>query len=237
MTEVVVDLLPRDAELARRAAGGDGAAFVRLYDKYSDEVFEASLTASGCVEAAAEATQIAFLRVLRWPPALGAADDDVAELLFALAFGGATERPPASPDTSHARDLARMVGVSWLRSETVAKAGARFDADWSVHVWPETRAPAVGADADAQVEVIEIVKPRRRFTLPRIALPSPAMAVAVVVLTLLGGALGTLLTSGGSNPSGATPSAATHEQPNQPRQSKRKLAMHDCPSRKAADSC
>ena len=37
-----MDLLPRDAELARRAAGGDGAAFVRLYDQYSEEVFEAA---------------------------------------------------------------------------------------------------------------------------------------------------------------------------------------------------
>jgi hypothetical protein len=77
MAIAVMDLLPRDAELARRAAGGDGAAFVRLYDHYSTEVFATALAATGSVDAAAEATQTAFLRILRWPPALGAPDDDV----------------------------------------------------------------------------------------------------------------------------------------------------------------
>ncbi len=86
-----MDLLPRDAELARRAAGGDGAAFVRLYDHYSTEVFAAALEATGSIEAAADATQMAFLRVLRWPPPLGAPDGDVHELLCALALGGSTE--------------------------------------------------------------------------------------------------------------------------------------------------
>ena len=139
--EVVAALLPRDAELARRGAGGDGAAFVRLYDHYSDEVFEASLAATGSIEGAAAATQRAFLRILRWPPQLGAPDGDVAELLFALAFGGERVPTPATPDTVDARKIARLVGVGWLRSETVAKAGARFDADWSVHLWNDAPAP------------------------------------------------------------------------------------------------
>ena len=147
MTVVGMDLLPRDAELARRAAGGDGAAFVRLYDHYSTEVFTAALAATGSIEAAAGATQTAFLRVLRWPPPLGAPDGDVAELLCALALGGSIEPTTGRFDnfeTEDARDVARLVGVGWLRSETVAKAGARFDDDWSAHLWT---APPAGAGA------------------------------------------------------------------------------------------
>src|SRR6185503_5175788 len=97
MPPVVADLLPRDAELARRAAGGDGAAFVRLYDHYAHDVFATALSVTGSVEAAAEATQTAFLRILRWPPALGAPDGDVLELLYALALGGPHERLDARP--------------------------------------------------------------------------------------------------------------------------------------------
>src|SRR5687767_2268657 len=131
---VAADLLPRDAELSRRAAGGDGAAFVQLYDKYSTEVFTTALAATGSIELAAEATQTAFLRALRWPPPLGAADSDVSELLCALALGGDSHTAEGS-DTPEAQAIARMVGVGWLRSETVAEAGARFDADWSVYLW------------------------------------------------------------------------------------------------------
>lgn len=196
-----MDLLPRDAELARRAAGGDGAAFVRLYDDYSNEVFATALAATGSVEAAADATQTAFLRLLRWPPALGASDDDVLELLFALALGGPhAEYADASPDETDEK-VARLVGVGWLRSETVSKAGARYDADWSVHLWSPPESP------DLQPE------PRRRLRLPRLRLrvPSPATAAAVLLL-FLAGLTGTLLIGGGDgDPVDAAPAAAQDE--------------------------
>ena len=196
MPPAVIDLLPRDAELARRAAGGDGAAFVRFYDHYSHEVFATALAVTGSVEEAAEATQTAFLRVLRWPPALGAPDADVLELLYALALGGPHEHVNASPEPTDLK-VARLVGVGWLRSETVSKAGARFDADWSVHLWtpPAERTP------------------RRLRLVPRfgLRLPSPA-AGAAVLLIFLAGLAGTLLLSGGSShPIDATPAAATGE--------------------------
>ncbi len=209
MTAVGMDLLPRDAELARRAAGGDGAAFVRLYDHYSTEVFTATLQATGSIEAATDATQTAFLRILRWPPPLGAPDGDVSELLCALALGGASEeRATGNFDTQDAREVARLVGVGWLRSETVAKAGARFDDDWSVHLWaapptepePERTAPRE--------------RPRRarlllqRLTLP---LPSPAATAAVLVLLLFTGLAGTILASGETDPMEADPAVATGE--------------------------
>src|SRR5688572_14454959 len=197
MTVVGMDLLPRDAELARRAAGGDGAAFVRLYDHYSTEVFTAALKATGSIEAAAGATQTAFLRVLRWPPPLGAPDGDVAELLGALALGGSIEPTTGSFDnfeTEDARDVARLVGVGWLRSETVAKAGARFDDDWSAHLW--TAPPP----EPAREEVRE--RPRRarrlleRLTVP---LPSPAPVAAVLALVLFTGGVATVLAGGGAD--------------------------------------
>jgi hypothetical protein len=212
MDTVVMDLLPRDAELARRAAGGDGAAFMRLYDRYSEEVFNASLAATGSVEAAADSTQTAFLRILRWPPALGAPDGDVAELLCALALGGATKPPADSPHTTNGSAIARLVGVGWLRSETVAKAGARFDDDWSVHLWsPDPAAPAEPA-ADAPPK-----RPRRRMRLPRfgLPLPSPAATAAAVVLLLFAGAAGTLLMSGGATQMEAAPAAETSKPPSE----------------------
>ena len=210
-----MDLLPRDAELARRAAGGDGAAFVRLYDHYSTEVFTAALAVTGSIEAAAGATQTAFLRVLRWPPPLGAPDGDVAELLCALALGGSTE--PTSGnfdglDSEDARDVARLVGVGWLRSETVARAGAQFDEDWSSHLW--TAPPAeLEPEPEPQLEVVR-ERPRRaralfaRFATP---LPSPAAVAAVLALGLFAGGAATVLAGGDTDPMDADPASATGE--------------------------
>jgi len=186
MPPAVIDLLPRDAELARRAAGGDGAAFVRLYDHHAEDVFVTALSATGSVEEAAEATQTAFLRILRWPPALGAPDEDVLELLFALALGGPHERVHASPQPADLK-VARLVGVGWLRSETVSKAGSRFDADWSMHLW-EPPAESRPAPPPAMP----------RF---RLRLPSPATAAAVLLI-FLAGLAGTLLIGGGSPATG-----------------------------------
>src|ERR1044072_7697495 len=145
MPPAASDLLPRDAELARRAAGGDGAACVRLYDQYCDDVFATALSVTGSVEAAAEATQTAFLRILRWPPAMGAPDGDVLELLYALALGGPHEHTDGSPEPADLK-VARLVGVGWLRSETVSRAGARFGDDWSVHLWTSPAEPAPAAE-------------------------------------------------------------------------------------------
>ncbi len=214
MARAVVDLLPCDAELARRAAGGDGAAFLRLYDRYSTDVFATALAATGSVEAAAEATQTAFLRILRWPPALGAPDDDVVELLYALALGGPHEWTAASPQEAD-HQVARLVGVGWLRSETVAEAGARFDADWSVHLWsPPEAAPtdALPEEAVAQPPPVEQPPPRRLRALPRLRLPLPSPAAAAAVLLMfLAGATGTLLLGGSAGSTDTDAASATVE--------------------------
>jgi len=204
MQVVAHHLLPAHAELARRAAGGDGAAFVRLYDAYSEEVFAMALAATRSVDDAAEATQRAFLRLLRWPPRLAAPDGDVAELLFALALGGTTARENAPPSSPEDHAVARLVGVGWLRSETVAKAGARYDADWSVHLWtPDSVEPAEPSPPEPA--------PKRRLRLVpplKLNLPSPA-AVAAVLLLLLTGLVGSLMIeSGPDSVQSSAPAAA-----------------------------
>jgi hypothetical protein len=210
MTVVGMDLLPRDAELARRAAGGDGAAFVRLYDHYSTEVFTAALAATGSIDAAAGATQTAFLRVLRWPPPLGAPDGDVAELLCALALGGSIEPAIGCFDdfeTADARDVARLVGVGWLRSETVAKAGGRFDADWSEHLWT---APAAEPEP-ARPAPEKRRRTRRLFERLTAPLPAPAPVAAALALILFLGATGTIVAGGDTDSMEAEPASATGE--------------------------
>jgi hypothetical protein len=217
MARAVVDLLPRDAELARRAAGGDGAAFVRLYDSYSTDVFATALAATGSVDAAAEATQTAFLRILRWPPALGAPDDDVVELLYALALGGPHEWTATTPQETDLR-VARLVGVGWLRSETVAKAGARYDADWSVHLWTPPAPAPVEALPALREEPVAYPSRRRLPSLPRLRLPVPSPAAAAAVLLMfLAGATGTLLLGGtaGSSPDSASPTGEVQQQQRQ----------------------
>ena len=206
---VAVDLLPRDAELARRAAGGDGAAFVRLYDKHSTEVFTTALAATGSIEAAAEATQTGFLRVLRWPPPLGAPDGDVPELLCALALGG--EHAPwanGPADTPEAKAVARLVGVGWLRSETVAEAGARFDADWSVYLWsPQHPATEPEPVRSTLARERKRLRPRLGWLRPRTLRLSPGLAVAGAVGLLLfaAGAGGTILADRGGDEIEAAP--------------------------------
>ncbi|HYH58675.1 MAG TPA: hypothetical protein VD790_05600 [Thermoleophilaceae bacterium] len=189
MGGVATEMLPRDAELARRAAGGDGAAFVRLYDSYCGVVFEAALAATGSVETAAEVTQTAFLHFLRRPPALDAPDSEVAERLPALAVAAAGE--PLAPGAPVHGSAA---GVGWLRSETVANAGARFDADWSVHL-----ADRVEPVPEPEPEPVAPAPRRRRifaFTWPTPA--APARAAAVLMVAVVSGALG--LTAGSDGP-------------------------------------
>lgn len=221
---VAVELLPRDAELARRAAGGDGAAFVRLYDKYSTEVFTTALAATGSIEVAADATQTAFLRALRWPPPLGAPDNDVAELLRALALSGTDGYTSAADDTPEAQAIARLVGVGWLRSETVAEAGARFDADWSVYLWSPPAA--------------EPLPPLRTRRLPRVRPPllrirlSPALAVtAAVTVVVFAGAAGTILARGEGDSNEAAPATRDGGQANRSQRAELRRADRRRPKR------
>lgn len=139
--------IPGQAELARRAAGGDGAAFVRVYDRHAAEVLELALAATGSEAAAAEATQSAFLMLLRRPPALAAPDADVVERLLGLVLHacGAEDWPADRRPVVRPRRVRTSGGR--LRHVTVMTAGARFDQDWSVHLGPAPlRAVAGGAD-------------------------------------------------------------------------------------------
>jgi hypothetical protein len=215
---------------------------VRLYDLYSEELFEAVLATGESVESAAKATQTAFLRILRRPPALGAPDSEVAARLRRLVPGGPIDPAPPTGGRAHPR----AIHVGWLRSETVAMAGARFDDDWSLHLWTP---PAPGAEEKDEAATPAEPRPSRwRLTLPRLGLPSPAAAAVLVVLTLLGGALGTFITDGDGNSGGEAPAAATRDQPVKSQSAKRSeeswaqhrrrvLAMRNCHTKKASDGC
>lgn len=222
MGGIATDVLPGDVELARRAAGGDGAAFVHVFDSYSADVFEASLAATGEVETAADATQRAFLKLLQRPPAMDAPKGELAERLRALALGAADEALPMSRRTALGAHAPVGASTGWLRSETVAKAGARFDQDWSAHL--EQKGPArprlreritaerplvvaaASAAAAPSPTVVEALPPlevrdpgaggRRRR--PRtIGRPSPALAGTLVLLALSAGGAGLILAGAG----------------------------------------
>ena len=61
---------PGEAQLARRAAGGDGEAFAELYERYGDRTFNLCHRIVGSRDDAADATQEAFVSVLRQLPKL-----------------------------------------------------------------------------------------------------------------------------------------------------------------------
>ncbi|HWI07657.1 MAG TPA: sigma-70 family RNA polymerase sigma factor, partial [Solirubrobacteraceae bacterium] len=61
---------PGEAELARRSARGDGEAFAELYERYSDRTFNLCYRIIGSRDDAADATQEAFVSVLRQLPKL-----------------------------------------------------------------------------------------------------------------------------------------------------------------------
>ena len=186
MGGATINVLPRDSELARRAAGGDGTAFLRLYDRYAADVFEAALTAGGSVELAADATQSAFLTLLRHPPAIDARDAEVIDRLRRMALAAEAQGSAATG-----------AGVGWLRSETVAKAGARFDADWSIHLasaGAAGRTPAEVAFAwqSRPARTPNLRPERRRLSLPipavRVGLPALGAAAALALVVAAGGA-------------------------------------------------
>ncbi len=72
MAIAVPSLVPflEDAELATRAADGDGRAFAELYDRHERRVYGFCLRLLGSPHDAADATQDAFVRVLARLPAL-----------------------------------------------------------------------------------------------------------------------------------------------------------------------
>jgi hypothetical protein len=146
---------------------------------------------------------------LRWPPRFGATDDDVSELLFALALGG---RMPAA--IAARAPVADVSTVGWLRSETVATAGARFDADWSEHLWHPSAEPEAAEPEPEPEPEISVKRQRRRLRMPRLLTPAPAATAAVVVAVFVGAA-GTMLAGGGTEPMEAAPSAAPAASPSE----------------------
>jgi RNA polymerase sigma factor (sigma-70 family) len=79
------DVTAQEAQLARRAAEGDGVAFATLYDRYEQRVFTFCQRITGSAEDAADATQEAFVAVLERLPKLTDRDLNFAAYLFTTA--------------------------------------------------------------------------------------------------------------------------------------------------------
>ncbi len=101
---------PDDRELARLALAGDGDAFARLYDRHERRVFGFCLRMLGSEDAAAEATQETFMRLLRRLPALQGRD------LNFIAYALTTARN-ACYDAIEARRRVEPVGEQLERLE------------------------------------------------------------------------------------------------------------------------
>jgi RNA polymerase sigma-70 factor (ECF subfamily) len=65
------ELAVEEARLARAAAEGDGGAFATLYERYAQRAYNLAYRVSGSEDDAADATQEAFLNVMRRLPKLG----------------------------------------------------------------------------------------------------------------------------------------------------------------------
>lgn len=74
-----------ESALARAAAAGDGAAFATLYDRYESRIFNFCLRLLGSRDDAADATQDAFLNVLRRLPELEGRELNFSAYLFTAA--------------------------------------------------------------------------------------------------------------------------------------------------------
>jgi len=75
----------QEAQLARRAADGDGAAFATLYDRYEQRIFTFCQRLTGSADDAADATQEAFVSMLERLPGLTGRDLNFGAYLFTTA--------------------------------------------------------------------------------------------------------------------------------------------------------
>ena len=79
------DLAAEEAGLAQRAVAGDGEAFAELYQRYEKRAYNLCLRIVGSEDDAADATQEAFVSVLRRLPKLEGRDLAFGSYLFTSA--------------------------------------------------------------------------------------------------------------------------------------------------------
>jgi RNA polymerase sigma factor (sigma-70 family) len=78
-------LTAEEAQLAHAAAGGDGAAFATLYDRYESRIYTFCSRLLGSPDDAADATQDAFLKVLQRLPKLEGRELNFSAYLYTAA--------------------------------------------------------------------------------------------------------------------------------------------------------
>jgi RNA polymerase sigma-70 factor (ECF subfamily) len=90
-----------EAHLARAAAAGDGSAFASLYERYERRAYNLAYRITGSEPDAADATEEAFLRVMRRLPKLEDREPAFGSCLFTATRNACYDlmekRPPAQP--------------------------------------------------------------------------------------------------------------------------------------------
>ena len=110
--EAPIGAATTEAELARRAVAGDGAAFAALYDRHERAVFNFCYRLTGSAEDAADAVQEAFVAVLERLPKLDPDELNFGAYLMTTARHGcyrSTERRGRAEPTDEIPEGAPMV--------------------------------------------------------------------------------------------------------------------------------
>lgn len=103
-----------EARLARAAAAGDGQAFARLYDRYEKPIYNYCLRLLGNEHDAQDATQDAFLKIMRRLPELGDRQVEFGPYLYTIARNASYDmigrRKRAEPVEKIAEETGRPLG-------------------------------------------------------------------------------------------------------------------------------
>lgn len=103
-----------EARLANAAAQGDGQAFAQLYDRYEKPVYNYCLRLLGNEHDAQDATQDAFVKVMRRLPEMGDRELDFAPYLYTVARNASYDmigkRKRAEPVDEIADDAGQLMG-------------------------------------------------------------------------------------------------------------------------------
>ena len=128
-----------DGVLVQEAAAGSGTSYAQLYDRYAEQVYNYSLRLTGSPDDAADATQEAFVNVLRRLQTDDSPVLDFSSYLFAAArhesYGLMRQRARTHPSDTPPEDPGRVMDVdidperaALLRDtqEAVQEANARL---------------------------------------------------------------------------------------------------------------
>jgi RNA polymerase sigma-70 factor (ECF subfamily) len=113
-------LTRQEAELARKAAAGDGAAFATLYDRYEQRIFNYCNRLLSSQDDAADATQDAFVKVLQRLPKLQDRELNFSAYLYTAARNASYDMIGRRKRAEPTEDIAEMAAGGAVGMETAA---------------------------------------------------------------------------------------------------------------------